>query len=241
MHAPVHPIHTLILSLLLLLMDQASIIAVAVTVAVVTPVAMLLFADTLRVFWIIRNYHKPWADPAKVLEYKSRMEEAYFDREVGADNPFAHVVTDAEFEESIVEFGKAMNAKGAGENGGLFASLDESYMKLLRESIGVVIAPRAVMLQVAHPYVAMGIKMHSNIVRDTPRRFERTYYHMFTMAFGTREDAIKSARTLRRIHNRVSGKFPHPVGTLLPQGKFYTAAHTHAMLWVGLALAESVM
>jgi len=114
-------------------------------------------------------------------------------------------------------------------------------MKLLRESIGVVIAPRAVMLQVAHPFVAMGIKMHSNIKRDTPRRFEKTYFHMFTMAFGTRKDAVKSARTLRKIHNRVTGTFPHPVGRLLPQGTSYSAAHVHAMLWVGLSLAESVM
>ena len=217
------------------------LIAVFGGLALIAGIVFLL--DVARVWWFVRNYHKPRADPAKVAAYRKRMEDAYFDRDdeaVKQDNPFRHIVTDEEFEENIAEFEREMDKKGAGPNGTIFSSLDESYMKLLRESIGVVIAPRAVLFQVAHPYVAVGIAQHSNVVRDTPKRFHKTYFHMFRMAFGTRAQAIKSARILRKTHNRVFGKFDHKIGKILQEGQAYTAAHTHALLWVGLALAESV-
>jgi len=65
---------------------------------------------------------------------------------------------------------------------------------------------------------------------------------MFNIAFGDRRLILSTARMLRKVHSRVTGHFPNDTrGGALPRGQAYTAAHTHALLWVGLALAESVM
>lgn len=226
-------------------MNQDELIATIVLSILAIPIIVLLF-DILRVFYFVRWYHVPRADPVKVAAYRKKMEDAYFARDgADGDNPFRHVVSDEEFEASLTAFEREMDAKNGVAAGGGPTSIygpqmSDAYLKLLRESIGVVIAPRAVILQTSHPFIAVGIKQHSNVVRDTPRRFERTYYHMFTMAFATRAEAIQSARNLRRIHNKVVGSFEHQVNPHMPAGYSYTAAHTHAMLWVGLALAESV-
>lgn len=227
-------------------LDTGAIIGIAVACAVVVLIPLLfLLADIIHVFWFVRYYHAPSADPVKVANYRKRMEDAYFHRDEeyssSKENPFAHVVTDEEFEANLAQFEVEMDKKGVDAKNSMFGSFDESYTKLLREALMVVIAPRAVLFQVAHPYVAVGIAQHSNVVRDTPKRFEKTYFHMFRMAFGTRREALASARLLRKTHNRVFGRFTTKASDLLPEGHFYTANHTHGLLYVGLALAESVV
>ena len=222
-----------------------AVVLLAVLGTVAAAALVTLAVDTWRVFRVVRWYHAPRAPRDKVEAYKKRMEAAYAGIDAATDdknNPFAHVVTDAEFEDNLRTFESELDAMGAPREAGLMASLDNPYCKLLRESIFVAIAPRAVVLQVAHPFVATGIRQHSNVVRDTPKRFEHTYRYMFGLAFGTRDDCLKFARRLRSIHSRVVGSFPHDVrGGEVPRGRMYTAAHTHAMLYVAIALAESVL
>jgi len=104
-------------------MDAGEIAAIVIA-CVVAPIGVVLLVDIARVFAMVRYYHEPKADPERVAEYQKRMEDAYTGRATEGDgNPFAHVVTDAEFEASIAEFEKAMDAKGAGENGSIFSSL----------------------------------------------------------------------------------------------------------------------
>ncbi|KAH9261626.1 hypothetical protein BASA81_000282 [Batrachochytrium salamandrivorans] len=225
-------------------LDTGAIVGIAIACAVGGIALLVLIADMFHVFWYVRYYHVPKADPVKVANYRKRMEDAYYHRDTEGDsslNPFAHVVTDEEFEANLVAFEEEMGKKGVDPNNSMFASFDDPYTRLLRESLMVVIAPRAVLFQVAHPYVAVGIKQHSNIVRDTPKRFQKTYFHMFRLSFGTRREALASARSLRRTHNRVFGKFTTKANDFMPEGHFYTANQTHALLYVGLALAESVL
>src|ERR1700756_4300029 len=60
-------------------------------------------------------------------------------------------------------------------------------------------AGRALLLQLAHPWVAAAIAQHSRTLADPIGRFHRTFSTMFTIVFGTTEQALAAAR---RLHSR---------------------------------------
>src|ERR1700758_4918366 len=66
-------------------------------------------------------------------------------------------------------------------------------------------AGRALLLQLAHPWIATAIAEHSRTLTDPIGRFHRTFNAMFTMVFGTTEQAIAAARRLHQRHRRISG------------------------------------
>jgi len=55
-------------------------------------------------------------------------------------------------------------------------------------------AGRALLLQLAHPWIATAIAQHSRTLADPIGRFHRTFNAMFTMAFGSTEQALAAAR-----------------------------------------------
>ena len=152
-----------------------------VPVCVVAAAALaVLAADVAHVLRVVVSYHALRADPDKVRAYRERMEAAYAayakPAEPGRAEPafardsFGHLTTDEEFEANLREFERELDERGYAPEAGMFGGKDTPYTKLLREGVEVAIAPRAVIMQVAHPYVAVGIAQHSNVVRDTPRR-----------------------------------------------------------------------
>ena len=58
--------------------------------------------------------------------------------------------------------------------------------------------PRALLLQLAHPWVAAAIAQHSRALADPIGRFHRTFNITFTLVFGTLDEALRAARHLRR-------------------------------------------
>src|SRR5688572_12475751 len=65
---------------------------------------------------------------------------------------------------------------------------------------------RAALLQEAHPYVAHGVDQHSLTRSDPQGRFERTFRNVYAMVFGDLESALKSARRVHTIHERIRGQ-----------------------------------
>ena len=53
---------------------------------------------------------------------------------------------------------------------------------------------RALLLQLAHPWVAAAIIDHSRTLGDPIGRFHRTFAVVFTMVFGTVDQALSAAR-----------------------------------------------
>src|SRR4051794_1660638 len=111
--------------------------AYAVPLSLLALALLVLLADVARTFRFVRYYHVPRADPVRVADYRRRMEAAYVDpaAALAAGNAFARVVTDAEFEASLVEFEAEMQRAGRGppSRTGLFGSLDDAYVRVLRE------------------------------------------------------------------------------------------------------------
>lgn len=99
---------------------------------------------------------------------------------------------------------------------------------------------RAALLQLAHPMVAYAVDHHSRARRDVLGRFQRTFRHVFAMAFGSFDDALASARRVHTIHTRVRGTLPAAVGAW-PAGLPYAANDVEALRWVHATLADTTI
>jgi uncharacterized protein (DUF2236 family) len=99
-------------------------------------------------------------------------------------------------------------------------------------------AGRAALLQLAHPWVAAAIAQHSRTLDDPVGRFHQTFRVMFTMSFGTLDEAFTAARRLHRMHESIHGVLPESMGRFAA-GSHYQANDVDALAWVFATLLES--
>ena len=109
-----------------------------------------------------------------------------------------------------------------------------------RESAVFLGAGRAALLQLAHPWVAVALAHHSNLLNDAIGRFHSTFRVIYTMLFGTRAQAIEASRRLYQLHTGIRGELPHPIGSHA-QGEHYEANEAAALRWVYATLVESAL
>lgn len=109
-----------------------------------------------------------------------------------------------------------------------------------RESIVFLGAGRALLLQLAHPFVAQSIEDHSPVKRDPWGRYYRTMPPVFAMVFGSLDQAFEQARAIYQIHERIHGVLPQSVGAF-PEGCTYHATEAHAALWVHATLWHTAL
>jgi len=69
----------------------------------------------------------------------------------------------------------------------------------------------ALLLQLAHPWVAAAISQHSRTFTDPLGRFHRTFGVVFGMIFGSVDQAVAAARRLHRRHAAIQGFLPAAV------------------------------
>jgi uncharacterized protein (DUF2236 family) len=101
-------------------------------------------------------------------------------------------------------------------------------------------AGRALLLQLAHPWIATAIAEHSRTLIDPIGRFHRTFNAMFTMVFGTTDQALAAARRLHRRHARVSGTLPEATGPFAASSR-YEANDVAALCWVHATLIDTAL
>src|SRR5213596_3582470 len=78
----------------------------------------------------------------------------------------------------------------------------------------------AVLLQVAHPLVAVGVVEHSDYRRDLWRRLRRTLQALYLITYGTRAEADRAGQAVRLVHERVRGTTTTRLGRY-PAGTTY--------------------
>jgi uncharacterized protein (DUF2236 family) len=122
---------------------------------------------------------------------------------------------------------------------GIFGQSSLSW-KINREAALFLGAGRATLLQLAHPWVAAALNQHSNLRTDPLARFHSTFRVVFTMIFGTLEQALAASRHLYLLHTRIQGELPASVAAYL-QGSHYEANEINALLWVYATLVESAL
>src|SRR5271163_297332 len=122
---------------------------------------------------------------------------------------------------------------------GIFGPSSTSW-KVNRESALFLGAGRAALLQLAHPWVAAALDRHSNLRADPLARFHNTFRVVFTMIFGTLDQAVASSRYLYQLHTRIQGELPEAVAAY-PRASRYYANEVSALCWVYATLVDSAL
>jgi uncharacterized protein (DUF2236 family) len=91
----------------------------------------------------------------------------------------------------------------------------------------------ALVLQVAHPTVAAGVREHSNYAADPWGRLLRTLDYANLMVYGEAKAAATTGRRLREMHRRIGGT--------APDGRSYSALEPEAWAWVHATLVEAIV
>jgi uncharacterized protein (DUF2236 family) len=94
---------------------------------------------------------------------------------------------------------------------------------------GALLAGQVLMLQVAHPVVAAGVRDHSDYTSDPWTRLMRTGASLSIYVYG-REGARYEAERLRRLHRSFVG--------VDASGHRYSALNPHAYAWVHATLVK---
>jgi uncharacterized protein (DUF2236 family) len=117
---------------------------------------------------------------------------------------------------------------------------DSVSWKVNRESALFLAAGRAALLQLAHPWVAAALAEHSRTLNDPVARFHQTFSVIFTMVFGTREQAIAASWHFHRRHQAIRGTLPEAAGRFA-HGTPYEANQVDALRWVYATLVDSAV
>jgi uncharacterized protein (DUF2236 family) len=143
------------------------------------------------------------------------------------------VVTESELERELTMVRSATESESAG----IFGPNSVSW-RIDREAAVFLGAGRALLLQLAHPWVAAAIAEHSRTFGDPIGRFQRTFSTTLTMMFGTTTQAIKAARILHRRHAGICGVLNEGLGAFAA-GSAYRANDVAALRWVWATLVET--
>jgi len=91
----------------------------------------------------------------------------------------------------------------------------------------------ALMLQVAHPTVAGGVRDYSDFVGDPWGRLFRTLDYVNLTVYGGPQRAAETGRRMRAMHTKIKGTDP--------QGRRYHALEPEAYAWVHATLAIAIV
>ena len=122
---------------------------------------------------------------------------------------------------------------------GIFGAASVSW-RINRESALFLGAGRAALLQLAHPWVAAALDQHSSLMAKPIARFHNTFRVVFTMIFGSSEQAFRASRSLFGMHTRITGQVPEAVAGYT-MGSRYEALQIPALRWVYATLIESAV
>lgn len=101
-------------------------------------------------------------------------------------------------------------------------------------------AARALLLQLAHPWIAAAIEQHLDTFANPIGRFHRTFSTVFTMGFGTLDQSLEAARGLHSRHAATTGTLRSAAGPF-PAGSSYFANEVTALRWMHATLWETAL
>jgi uncharacterized protein (DUF2236 family) len=101
---------------------------------------------------------------------------------------------------------------------------DRDLRRFLADSTPVAAGGRAILLQIADPVVAAGVRKHSDFARRPQQRLAHTLMFVYAVVIGTDEDAATAASFVHRAHRPVAG-----------------ADEVDRQLWVAATLYDSAM
>jgi uncharacterized protein (DUF2236 family) len=145
------------------------------------------------------------------------------------------IVTDWALEKQL----ELVRLNAASPLAGIFGPNSMTW-RLSREAVMFLAAGRALLLQLAHPWVATAIADHSRALDEPIARFHRTFKTVFTLVFGTVDQAFDAAWSLHRRHSQITGVLPTSIGPF-QAGSRYFANNIAALRWVHATLVDSAL
>jgi len=119
------------------------------------------------------------------------------------------------------------------EDDGFFGPASVTW-RLAADLSAPVAGLRSVLIQALHPLAMAGVDQHSDWRRDPVGRLAATSAYVATLTYGDLTSASRAARRVRAIHEHVRG-------TDTVTGRPYAAADPALLLWVHVALVDSVL
>ena len=108
---------------------------------------------------------------------------------------------------------------------------DSMMWRVNRESVLLLGGRAALLMQLAHPSVAAGVADHSDFRMDPIKRLRRTLNATVSVIFGDVETSLRTVDSIKAVHKRIHG--------VTPEGRPYSAADPHLLLWVHETLVDS--
>jgi uncharacterized protein (DUF2236 family) len=99
---------------------------------------------------------------------------------------------------------------------------------------------RALLLQLAHPAVAEAVDSDSSFRRDLIGRGQRTFTSVYRIFFGDLDTAVRAARYVHNLHDRVFGQLS-PESSSRRAGQPYRANEPQALMWVWATLMDTAL
>jgi uncharacterized protein (DUF2236 family) len=112
--------------------------------------------------------------------------------------------------------------------------------KIASEASLLLGGSRAVLMQLAHPLVALAVSTHSSYMHDPFGRAERTFLMSQMLTFGSTATARHAALRINRLHTHVQGTLPASAGDHA-LGTSYFAHDPELLLWVHATLVDTVL
>ena len=141
--------------------------------------------------------------------------------------------------ESLERELNVVRGAAAGSLSGIFGPRSITW-QVNREAAIFLGAGRALLLQLAHPWIAAAVEQHSDTFANPIGRFHRTFSTVFTMVFGTLAQSLDAARRLHRRHASIQGTLQSAAGPF-PAGSSYYANELSALRWVHATLVETAL
>lgn len=92
---------------------------------------------------------------------------------------------------------------------------------------------RSLLLQALHPLALAGVDQHSTYREDPFGRLQRTGAFIAATTYGSQDLAEQTIRAIQSMHSRVRGS--------APDGRTYSAQDPRLLLWVHIALTDSML
>src|SRR5260370_18044108 len=112
--------------------------------------------------------------------------------------------------------------------------------KINREGAMLLGGSRAVLMQLAHPLVGMGVSAHSSYMTDPFGGALRTLVLGELLTFGSLEKEQQAASTINRLHLAVHGSLPIEAGAFA-KGTPYDAGNPEPLLWEHATLGDTML
>jgi uncharacterized protein (DUF2236 family) len=117
---------------------------------------------------------------------------------------------------------------------------DSPIWRISREWALMLGGGRALLLQAAHPLALAGVIEHSDYERDPWSRLSSTMTYVWTVVYGSPQEAERIGRRVRAIHAHVNGTLPRQMG-IFPAGTPYSAEDPELLLWVSATLVDTAL